>query len=158
MVPHKVDSGSGLHSAEAPGFTHTLSKDHGAMEGKRPDVPADTVGERLPEDAMCSCAADCAASLKVLADPNRILIVRALIRQPLSVGDICAATGLSQQRVSHHLGRMRPAGIVQAERDGRSIIYRISPRIAVEGGIDLGCCRIVFRAIPRLPRLPRPQA
>jgi ArsR family transcriptional regulator len=122
------------------------------MDSSKRKTAMDVADMTLPEDAVCSCASDCAASLKVLADPNRVLIVRALVRQPLSVGDICQATGLSQQRVSHHLGRMRPAGIVVAERDGRSVVYRISPRIAAEDGIDLGCCRISFRAVPRLSR------
>jgi ArsR family transcriptional regulator len=99
---------------------------------------------------MCSCVTDCADVLKVLADSNRVLIVRALLGGPLSVGDICDATGLPQQRVSHHLGRMRLASIVEAERDGRRVIYRISPQIAAEGGLDIGCCRLSFRPLPQL--------
>lgn len=124
------------------------------MNATAPSVPSGPLDEGGPPDAaLCSCASDCALSLKAVADPNRILILRALIRGPLNVSEICAETGLSQQRVSHHLGRMRPAGLVTAERDGRSVIYRVSPRIAVENGIDFGCCRLTFRAIPRLPRL-----
>lgn len=110
--------------------------------------PEKAAGSPFPPRPMCSCVNDCADTLKVLADANRVLIVRTLIGRALCVGDICAATGLPQQRVSHHLGRMRLAGVVEAERDGKSVIYRISPDIAAEDGIDLGCCRVVFRQLP----------
>ncbi len=113
-----------------------------------PKNPEKTTDSPFPPQPMCSCVNDCADILKVLADANRVLIVRALIGRALCVGDICAATGLAQQRVSHHLGRMRLAGVVEAERDGRSVIYRISPDIAAEDGLDLGCCRIAFRQLP----------
>jgi len=123
------------------------------MNASKRRTPSESAGDELPAGAMCSCASDCAATLKVIADSNRVQILRVLIRGPLNVGEICQATGLSQQRVSHHLGRMRPAGVVTAERDGRNVVYRVAPRIAVEDGIDLGCCRLTFRAVPRLPRL-----
>ena len=86
--------------------------------------------------------------MKALSDPNRIRIIRALIGGPLSVGQIAEKTDLSVHRVSHHLGRMRSAGLVDAKREGRMIIYRIHPRIATEGGLDLGCSCILFRALP----------
>ena len=116
-----------------------------------PSRPEERAESPFPPSPMCSCVTDCAATLKVLADTNRVLIVRALIGRALCVNDICETAGLPQQRVSHHLGRMRLAGIVEAERDGRNVIYRISPRIAAEDGLDLGCCRIAFRRLPRLP-------
>lgn len=122
------------------------------MDRDQRKTPVESQEESLPPGALCSCASDCAAMLKVVADANRILILRTLIREPLSVSQICEATGLAQQRVSHHLGRMRPAGLVTAERDGRNVIYRVSPRIAADNGIDLGCCRLTFRAVPRLPK------
>jgi ArsR family transcriptional regulator len=102
----------------------------------------------LPPDAMCCNPDDCAAAMKVLADPNRIRIVRALVPGPRNVGDIARAAGLSPHRVSHHLGRMRLAGLVEARREGRSIVYRVHPRVATAGGLDLGCSRILFRALP----------
>jgi ArsR family transcriptional regulator len=123
------------------------------MDARKRTAISGPAGDKQPADSMCSCAADCAATLKVIADSNRVLILRALIYGPLNVSEICAATGLPQQRVSHHLGRMRPAGIVTADRDGRNVVYQVSPRIAVEGGIDLGCCRLTFRTVPQLPRV-----
>ena len=97
---------------------------------------------------MCCNPDDCAAAMKAIADPNRIRILRALVGGTRNVGDVAGATCLSPHRVSHHLGRMRLAGLVEARRDGRSILYRIHPRIATPGGLDLGCSRILFRALP----------
>lgn len=101
----------------------------------------------LPPNAVCCNPDDCAAAMKILADPNRIRIVRALVGGPRNVGEVAQATGLTPHRVSHHLGRMRPAGLVEARRDGRSIIYAIHPRVATAGGLDLGCSRILFRSL-----------
>jgi len=85
--------------------------------------------------------------MKVLADANRIRIIRVLIEGPCNVGQIAEQTGLGPHRVSHHLGRMRLAGIVEGVRDGRSVVYRVSPRIVTESGLDLGCACILFRAL-----------
>mgnify|MGYP002356338153 CR=1 FL=1 len=107
-------------------------------------------GSALPHQPLCSCVTDCAEVLKALADANRVLIVRALLSQALNVSAISASTGLPQQRVSHHLARLRLSGIVEPERDGRSVVYRISPDIACDGGLDIGCCRLSFRPLPQL--------
>ncbi len=112
-----------------------------------PLKPAGTLA-RLPRDALCCNPDDCAATMKVLADPNRVRIIRSLVGGPRGVSEIAGATGLSPHRVSHHLGRMRLARLVDARREGRSIIYRIHPRVATTGGLDLGCARILFRALP----------
>jgi len=101
--------------------------------------------EPVPPGAVCSCITDCAEMLKVLADPNRLTVVRALNHGPANVGDLSKATGLPAQRISHHLGIMRLAGLVTCERDGRTVVYRIHRDIACEAGLDLGCCRITFR-------------
>lgn len=85
--------------------------------------------------------------MKVLADPNRIRIIRALIGGSRNVSEISEITGLDVHRISHHLGRMRLAGIVACTREGRNIIYSIHSRIASESGLDLGCSQIVFRPL-----------
>jgi DNA-binding transcriptional ArsR family regulator len=99
-------------------------------------------------DSMCANPDECAQTMKVLSDSNRIKIVRALITGPSNVGGISKRTGLTVHRISHHLGRMRLAGLVECTRDGRSIVYQIAPSIAVQGGLDLGCACILFRALP----------
>jgi ArsR family transcriptional regulator len=111
-------------------------------DGRSPlTVPA----EPLNGNAVCCSTDRCAVMLGALADSNRLQIIRALIAGPLNVSQISLATGLPPQRVSHHLGRMRLLGIVECSRDGRTVVYHVSERIACEAGLDFGCCRIVFR-------------
>jgi DNA-binding transcriptional ArsR family regulator len=59
---------------------------------------------------------------KALADVNRLRIVRRLADGPASVGELIDHVGLSQPLVSHHLRRLREAGLVVSRRDGRETI------------------------------------
>ena len=74
---------------------------------------------------------------KALSDPTRVKILSllkargrsccALIarNEPgLCACDIDEAVGLSQAAVSHHMGLLRRAGLVEAEKRGRWIYYR----------------------------------
>ena len=97
---------------------------------------------------LCVNPDECAYMMKILSDANRIKIVRALITGPSNVGSISERAGLSVHRISHHLGRMRLAKIVDSTRDGRNIVYRIADSVATPGGVDLGCACIIFRPLP----------
>jgi DNA-binding transcriptional ArsR family regulator len=61
-----------------------------------------------------------------LADVNRLRIVRYLLGGPRSVGEIVSWLGVPQSRISNHLACLKWCGYVTAQRDGRSIIYRIA--------------------------------
>jgi ArsR family transcriptional regulator len=68
-----------------------------------------------------------ASALRVLAHPQRLRVVEALEGVgELPVRDIVAYTGLPQAAVSHHLARMRSAGLVVGRRLGRDIRYRVA--------------------------------
>jgi len=77
------------------------------------------------------------AALKALADPTRLKILGLLKsrgrscceliarNEPgLCACDVQTAVGLSQAAVSHHMGLLRRAGLVEAEKRGRWIYYR----------------------------------
>jgi ArsR family transcriptional regulator len=92
-------------------------------------------------------ANSCAKMLKVLADEVRLAVVEQLLDGPKHVAEINEHLQVEQTLLSHHLRVLREAGIVQSQRDGKSVLYRLSP--AVEGArrgkaIDLGCCLISF--------------
>ena len=72
-----------------------------------------------------------AAILKALADPTRIRMVVALreAREPVCVCDFTAAFELSQPTISHHVGRLRRAGIVEVTRRGVWAHYSLAPRL-----------------------------
>ena len=64
--------------------------------------------------------------LKTLASPRRLDILHALARGPIEVGRLAEAIGASQPNVSQHLAVLRAVGIVEAERDGREVRYRLT--------------------------------
>jgi ArsR family transcriptional regulator, cadmium/lead-responsive transcriptional repressor len=64
------------------------------------------------------------------SDPSRLGLIEALREGPLTVGQLVEATGLSQSNTSNHLACLRDCGLVAAEQQGRSVLYRLSdPRI-----------------------------
>ena len=65
---------------------------------------------------------------KALADVNRLRIVRRLADGEASVAELIAHVGLSQPLVSHHLKRLRVAGLVETRRVGRARRSRPSAR------------------------------
>jgi DNA-binding transcriptional ArsR family regulator len=74
--------------------------------------------------------------LKTLAHARRLDILHALASGPLEVGRMAEAIGASQPNVSQHLAVLRGAGIVEAERDGRGVRYRLTdPDVMVACGL-----------------------
>lgn len=70
--------------------------------------------------------------LKTLANARRLEIIHLLAEEPREVGRLADEIGISQPNLSQHLALMRSAGIVEAERDGRGVRYRLSdPEIIV---------------------------
>jgi ArsR family transcriptional regulator len=91
----------------------------------------------------------CARFLKALADPDRLKIIQCLQAGPKNVTDLAQALGKELANVSHHLGVLRHAGLVQDEKEGKFVVYRLHPDVfrAKESGadsdkFDLGCCRL----------------
>jgi ArsR family transcriptional regulator len=72
---------------------------------------------------------DLASQLKALADPARLAIVERLCRLKDSpVEPFCEYLQLSQPTVSHHLGILRQAGVIEVARTaGPSTYYRLVP-------------------------------
>jgi ArsR family transcriptional regulator, lead/cadmium/zinc/bismuth-responsive transcriptional repressor len=68
---------------------------------------------------------------RVFCEPGRLEIVRALATTPLSVGDLAAAIGRKVQATSQHLRVLRGLGVVENERRGRHVYYRLTPTVIV---------------------------
>lgn len=64
--------------------------------------------------------------LKTLANPRRLEMAHLLAEGPMTVGRLADRLSLAQPNVSQHLALMRAAGVVEAERDGREIRYRLA--------------------------------
>lgn len=62
---------------------------------------------------------------KALAHPSRLLIVDELMQSERCVCDLTALVGSDMSTVSKHLSVLKAAGVVQDERRGSQIWYRL---------------------------------
>jgi ArsR family transcriptional regulator len=65
-------------------------------------------------------------TLNLLGDENRIRLCALLRDRELCVTDLVQVTGISQSRVSTHLGRLREAGFVRDRRQGPQSFYALA--------------------------------
>lgn len=71
-------------------------------------------------------AGKAASMLKHLANTKRLLILCQLVEAKKSVSDIAKTVGLSQSALSQHLAKMRRAKLVETEKRGQMVYYRLS--------------------------------
>ena len=89
--------------------------------------------------------------LRTLASPRRLEILHRLAAGPVEVGRLADDLGYSQPNVSQHLAVLRAAGLVDADRDGREVRYRLAdPEVMVACGIMRG---VLERRLRRLADL-----
>lgn len=69
---------------------------------------------------------------KALAHPVRRRIVAMLQDGPMSSGDIAKAFDMAWPSVTGHLAALKDAGLVETERDGTSVRYRLNISAAEE--------------------------
>jgi len=62
---------------------------------------------------------------KALSDESRIRILKMLEGRPLCVCEIQHVLKVSQPNVSHHLKTLHEAGLVESEKDGLWVSYRL---------------------------------
>lgn len=62
---------------------------------------------------------------RVLGDPTRLRIIDLLLEHERTVGELVAALGSLQPRVSAHLACLRHCGFVEGERRGREVVYHL---------------------------------
>jgi len=68
----------------------------------------------------------CVETLNLLGDESRIRLCALLRERELRVTDLVRVTGISQSRVSTHLGRLREAGFVRDRREGPHSFYALA--------------------------------
>ncbi|HEV3079968.1 MAG TPA: metalloregulator ArsR/SmtB family transcription factor [Gemmataceae bacterium] len=94
-------------------------------------------------------AEHCARYLRAVADPERLRIIQCLRGGPKHVSQLAELLDEEVVNVSHHLGVLRQAGVVQDEKQGRFVLYRLHPDVfqatktsRAEDYLNFGCCRI----------------
>jgi DNA-binding transcriptional ArsR family regulator len=86
--------------------------------------------------------------MRTLASRHRLRILHALGDGPMDVTEIARVVAVSQPVASQHLAAMRAAGIVEAQRDGRSVRYTL-----VDPGLLAACGLMRDVIVRRLSRL-----
>ena len=69
--------------------------------------------------------------LKALADPTRLQMISVLkrSREPVCICDFTAAFDLSQPTISHHMAKLREAGLVDVSKAGIWAYYRLGSHL-----------------------------
>ena len=76
-----------------------------------------------------------ADGLRALGDETRLQITRLVAEEPRSTKELAALLSLSESAVSRHLKTLAAAGVVDSQRDGYFVLYRLVPdRIGALGG------------------------
>ncbi len=88
---------------------------------------------------------DAVAALAALAQDNRLDVFRVLIEAGpagMPPGKIAEVLGLAPNTLTFHFDRLRSAGLVTVQRDGRSMIYaaRFETMNALLGYLTDNCC------------------
>ncbi|MGH3314361.1 MAG: ArsR/SmtB family transcription factor [Streptomyces sp.] len=82
-----------------------------------------------------------AAMFKALGDPVRLRLFSLVASYPAGEACVCdiSDVGVSQPTVSHHLKKLREAGLLVSERRGTWVYYRVEPSVLAAMGRILGC-------------------
>lgn len=77
-------------------------------------------------EVMKSNAAKAEAMLKLLANGKRLMILCNIVKEEKTVGELSELVDLSQSALSQHLAKMRAQGLVEADKRGKEVYYKIS--------------------------------
>lgn len=100
------------HTEDVDGHRRTTELDLDASLVHDVDLSSDQVGQAAQIFGM-------------LAEPSRLLILWTLVAGPSNVSGLTAEVGASRTSVSQHLAKLRAAGLVDVERQGREQIYSV---------------------------------
>jgi DNA-binding transcriptional ArsR family regulator len=87
----------------------------------------------LALEEMQASAGRACELMKLLANPDRLLICCQLSLSELCVGELEASLGIVQPTLSQQLTVLRNAGLVTTRREGKNIFYKLAsgPALAV---------------------------
>jgi ArsR family transcriptional regulator len=86
-----------------------------------------TVGRGALEETECAALA---RTFKAMGDPIRLRLLSLIASHPGGEACVCDISGtfeLSQPTISHHLKTLRSAGLIEHERRGSWVYYRVIP-------------------------------
>ena len=74
---------------------------------------------------------------RALADPTRRQVLALLRERPLSAGELAACFDVSKPTMSAHFAVLREAGLIDASKHGKSIVYRLRMSVLEEALMGL---------------------
>ena len=77
-------------------------------------------------DTMRPGAQQACALMKVLSNPDRLMLLCELADGERNVGELEEALGIVQPTLSQQLAVLRSEGLVSTRRDGKNIYYQIA--------------------------------
>ncbi|MBU4424596.1 MULTISPECIES: ArsR/SmtB family transcription factor [unclassified Acidovorax] len=83
------------------------------------ETPIDLESLRRSADSACRL-------MKVLSNPDRLLLLCQLSQGEKRVGELEELVGISQPTLSQQLGVLREEGLVNTRREGKNIYYEIA--------------------------------
>ena len=89
--------------------------------------------------------------LRLFADPLRARLLTLLSREQLCTCHLAEVTGSLPTAVSNHLRKLREAGVVDCERVGRNVFYRLRPEVLEGLGQQFAQLARAARDAPKRP-------
>ena len=62
---------------------------------------------------------------KALSDPTRRRVLQLLRERPMSAGELSEHFALSKPTMSAHFAVLQEAGLIESQKSGRTIVYRL---------------------------------
>jgi ArsR family transcriptional regulator, arsenate/arsenite/antimonite-responsive transcriptional repressor len=81
----------------------------------------------------------CSVVFIAMGNETRLKILELLKQRELCVSEICKHFKMSQPSISHHLDMLKRAGLVESEKRGREVYYKMNGNTIVE------CCGKQFK-------------
>lgn len=64
--------------------------------------------------------------IKALCNPIRLKLIQCISKKEKTVGELISNCGLSQSAVSQHLMKLKKAGLVKDNKEGREVKYSLT--------------------------------
>jgi len=103
------------------------------------------------EPLSAEAATRLAARLKALSDPVRLRLLSVVASHDggeACVCDLSAGIEVSQPTISHHLKVLRTAGLLNSERRGSWVYYRVNPTVLQQLSQLLGTDTLSAATLP----------
>lgn len=86
----------------------------------------------IDPDRLRSAAEQAVGALKLLANPERLLLLCQLSQGEFSVGELEVQLGIHQPTLSQQLGVLRTQGVVGTRREGKNVYYSVADPAVLE--------------------------